>query len=103
MLAPQIPDELAHLADLLRIETDRRLVEDQDRRVVQERLGQPHPLPVPLGEMVDDAAANVADAAAPHDVVEPRADLGARHTLQTRAETEILLDAHFAVERDALG
>ena len=38
VLAGQIFDQLANFMDLLRIEADRRLVENQHRRIIQQRL-----------------------------------------------------------------
>src|SRR6185369_3319216 len=44
--APKTADELADLDHLARVEPDRRLVEHEDRRVTEERLREPDPLPV---------------------------------------------------------
>jgi len=52
-----------HVGDLLGVEPDRWFVEDQDLGIVQQSLRQPHPLLVPLRELADDAAPDVADAA----------------------------------------
>ena len=46
MLAGQRLDETADLGDLLRVETDGRLVEDQHVRIAHDGLGQAHALPV---------------------------------------------------------
>jgi len=52
------PDQLADLDDLRRVEADRRLVEDQDLRVVQQRAGETDTLPVALGKLAHDASAH---------------------------------------------
>src|SRR5262249_49991190 len=61
------------------------------------------PLPVALREVVDDPHADLAETATSHDVVEPPPDRAARDALEARAEAQIFLDAHLAVERDVLG
>jgi hypothetical protein len=48
MLGAQLSDQLAHLDDLLGVQADGRLVEDQHLGIVQDGLGQAHPLPKPL-------------------------------------------------------
>jgi hypothetical protein len=55
-------DELAHLGALARVEALGGLVEDQHRRVSQQGLGDAHPLPVALGEVLDEPLHDLRDA-----------------------------------------
>ena len=56
-LAAEPAHQLADLDHLPRIEPDRRLVEDEDRRVAAERLREPDPLPVALRQACRSAGA----------------------------------------------
>jgi hypothetical protein len=47
----QALDQLAGLDDLFGVEAGRGLVQDQDVRVVEDGLGQPHALPVALRQL----------------------------------------------------
>src|SRR5262245_34851475 len=49
----QFADQRACLANLRRVETDSRLVENQNARVVQQRIGQADTLPVAFRQMRD--------------------------------------------------
>ncbi len=51
MVPPEVPDQVADLHDLARVEPDGRLVEDEDLRLVDERAGEADPLAVPLREV----------------------------------------------------
>ena len=60
----QSGDQRADLADLDRVEADGRLVEDQHRRIVHDRLREPDALAVALRERADHAPARARQAAA---------------------------------------
>ena len=64
VLLAQFADQLARLADLRRVEAGGRLVEDQHRRVVQQRVGQADALAVALRQRADQLPAHVAQPAA---------------------------------------
>ena len=51
--AGELADELADLDDLTRVEADRRLVEHEHRRIVDQRLRQADALPEALGEVAE--------------------------------------------------
>src|ERR1043166_6344387 len=53
MLSAEISDQLAHLSDLIWIESDCRLVEDQQVRLANERVGQTNTLPVTFRKGTD--------------------------------------------------
>ena len=59
--APELANQRPHLADLIGVEPDGRLVEDQDWRPREDRVGQPHPLPVAARQRPDDLAPPLAE------------------------------------------
>ena len=71
VLAAELADQLAGLADLRRVEAGRRLVEDQHRGVREQRVGEPDPLAVALRQRADELPADVRQPAPLHDVVDP--------------------------------
>ena len=52
----KLTERLAHPEDPLRVETDGRLVEDQDRRIAEQRRGDAETLPHPEREGRQPAA-----------------------------------------------
>ena len=76
MRAGQFFDQGANLDDLLRVESDGRLVQDQHRRIVNNRLGQPDPLPKALGQLPGQSVDDLGQPAAGDGGVERLADLG---------------------------
>ena len=77
-LAAQLPDQRVRLADLVRIQADRRLVEDQDRRPGEQRVRQADPLPVAARQRADDLRAPITEAGDADGVVDRRPPLAAR-------------------------
>src|SRR5262249_902731 len=63
VLARETLDHLTDLDDLRRIETDGRLVQDEHRRIVDERLSQTDALPESAREMPDDASHDLGQTA----------------------------------------
>src|SRR5690606_38062958 len=60
--APEFGDQRADSADLVRVEADRRLVEDDDRRFVDDGLRDPDALPETLRQIADEPPADVAES-----------------------------------------
>ncbi len=102
MVLPQVADQVAHGADLVRVEADGRLVEDEERRVVHHGVGQADALAEPLRERADDLAAHVLEVAEPLHVVDAVAHGARGDALEPGAEAEELVDPHVGVERDVL-
>ena len=94
----QTPD----LSDLDRVQAFCGLVQDQDARPVQDRLGDPQPLAKSLGEPSDGSVAGILQAATPlgflHRLPHPR---GA-DPAQARAVTEVLVHPQLRIERRSL-
>ena len=62
----QALDELTHGPDLVRVQTDGRLVQDDEFRLVYQRVGQAHALPITFRELPDDSPPDVSQAALLH-------------------------------------
>ena len=98
VLASQALDQLAGLDDLLGVEARGGLVEDEHVRVVEDGLGEAHPLAVALRELADEGVAHVAHPGLPDHVVDlPAAILGG-DPLDLGAEAEEVQDRHVRVE-----
>ena len=63
LFAAQPADRLADLANLVGVQSGRRLVEDQHVRLVQQHLGHADALPIALGELADRLADHVPQVA----------------------------------------
>src|SRR5262249_22621837 len=70
--------------------------------VVDHGVGQADALAVPLGQRADEAAAHLADATAVQAGVDTALALLALDALEGGAVGEVLLDAHFGIQRHAL-
>ena len=88
-----------HLAHLVRVHAGRRLVEDQEPRVAEERVREAHPLPVALRERPDELPLDVGDRAALHGPPDLRCSLAPRDALQLRPEAQVLADPHVRARR----
>ena len=64
VVARQAADQITRFVDLLGIQAGRRFVENQDFRVVDDRLRQPNALPVAFGKLAEQLVRNVGDGAA---------------------------------------
>ena len=99
VLAAQAPDELAHLHDLHRVETVDGLVQDQERRPVDDRLGDADPLLVAVREGADGLVRHVAEGRGLDDLGQPLLDLGLAHAAELAGEAQETIDPHLGVER----
>lgn len=62
----QLRTEIEDVDLVLDVEVRRRLVEQQQRRLLGERHGDPDPLPLPAGQFVDIAIGKRADSGRRH-------------------------------------
>jgi len=97
--ARQVADQLPDFDDLFRVEPDRRLVQDEDRRVVDEGLGQPDPLLEAAGEVGDQPAPRLAQRHPLQDLVEGHRQAFRLDVLDPPDEGQVLGDRHLGVER----
>ena len=101
-LSADFPNELTDFGGLVRIEPAHRLVQDQDRRLVNQRLGEPDALPKALRELANALANDVAKAGLLDDLAKPRPEPFAAQPAHLAGELEVLEHQHFGVERGAL-
>ena len=78
VLAAELADERAHLADLVGVEARGGLVEDDDRRPRDDGVREADALAVALGQVADALVRDVEDARLSHRVVDARARARAR-------------------------
>ena len=67
--------------NLFRVQTDRRFVKNQNRRIVEQRLCNPDALFIPFGKLRDDPFLDIGDVHLLHDPVHFVLDLGAGRRL----------------------
>src|SRR5690606_34504890 len=103
LLSPKVSNELADLDDLMRIETARRLVHDDDGRVVDEGLGETDALLVSLREKSDVLLEHAANADEIDDAVDRGAHLRLRDLARARHEPQVVPHLHVGIERRRLG
>src|SRR6185369_17813510 len=90
-LPAELANERANLDDLARVEADRRLVEHEYGRVVDQCLREAHALAEPFGEVAEQAVAHGVEAAEPYDALDAVLDGRLRHAFDARDEAEIRL------------
>ena len=78
-VSPNAANRFAHFANLIRIETRRRLVENQHVRLVQQHLGHAHALPKAFRQLAD----RLADHAAQFAQIDDRLRSALRSALAT--------------------
>ena len=96
-LLPELADKIADLRGLVGVEAGQRLVENQDGRLVDERLGQPDALTVPFGEGSDFFADDVAEGGCLGGLLQTRAGFAAAETSHFGHELEVLKHHHLGV------
>ena len=100
MLLAQVLDELADRPDLVGIESVCWFVQNEQGRVVNESVGETHPLTVSFGKGLDHLATDIGQAAGFHHFPESLAEPASRKTSDRSPKTEILPDPHVGIERD---
>ncbi len=90
-----VPDDLRLLVG---IEIGGGLVEDQDRRIVHQRLPEADALAVAVGEGADVLAEHLGQAADVDDPLHPLLERGLVQAAHVSDELEVLPDAHVLVE-----
>src|SRR5207245_2783976 len=95
----QVVEELGLL---VRIEIARRLVEDEDGWVVDERLRKAHALPVAVREVADLLSEHLREAADLDHAARARLEGVGVELPEVAGEAQVLEHAHLEVERRAL-
>src|SRR5713226_2624962 len=94
--------EFANLVNLSRVESDRRLVEHQHRRVMNQRLRKPYTLAVALRELAANTVRYGLKAAHLRHVFYRTFQRTASHAAKFRDEAQIRVYAHVTVKRRVL-
>ena len=95
-------DQLPHRPDLARVEADGRFVQNDQFRLMHQRVRQTDALPVAFRKLADDAAAHVRQAALLHHRRDALAGTPPAEALEPRAEFQVFPHAHFGVQRVVL-
>ena len=98
----QLTDQVADLNDLERIQPHRGLIQDNDLRVSQQRLGNTHPLPVALGQSGDPAAPHLLYSSLLHDLLYLVLQLQTMQPFGLPHETQVLLRGFVHIQRRLL-
>src|SRR5207249_9603226 len=100
VLFAQILDYLAHLTDLIWIETDSRLIENEKIGFVQKRICQTDPLAITLGESTDHFPLHLLKTAKFLYVANTLGNAAVRDRFERRAIIKVFRHAHVIIERD---
>ena len=103
MVSAQIPDQRADLNDLLRVQADRRLIQDDELGFSEDCLRQSDTLSVSFGEVPDQALAHICDTRAVRHRIDLFFPLLCRNLLELCDELQIFLHRHIHVQRRDLG
>src|SRR5262245_15227130 len=102
MVMPEVFNSLADVDDLTWIESYSGLIENEYRRIVEERLCQAHTLTIAFREIPDETALHLVHAAEFHHLADFAGALTSRNALHFSDEVQIAPDGHFPVQRDIL-
>ena len=100
---PQLSQDLAHLDPRARVEPRCGLVEDEQRRIVDERVRKAQPLPHSARQGLDIAVATIGQ---PHDLeqlADHRRAAVRRHAVAAGEEVEVLPDPEVVVDTVEVG
>ena len=103
MMTGQLLQEGAHPAYLVGIEPDRGLVQNEHIGVVQQAVGNPHTLAIPLGQLADDAATYIGEVATLADFLHATFDPATGNALEAPPVGKIFPHAHVRTEEYVLG
>ncbi len=95
---PQLAEQLAQLDPGARVEAGRRLVEEQDLRVVDEGVGEAQPLLHAARERLDVVVALVGEVHQLEQVADHPSPRGGRQAVAAREEVQVLPDLHVVVD-----
>ena len=99
VVIPQPADQLTHLHDLLRIQTGRRLVQDNDLRIGQQRLCQTHTLFIAFGDLTQQMFFYIFQACHIHDTPNLFLAEFSEQAFQFRRIIQIFQYRHIQVQR----
>ena len=92
----------SHLSTQRGVETRERLVQQEELRAPDERLGDRDPLPLPAGELVDAAIEQRPDIEDANDFRCALGDLLLRYPSRLQGEADVVSHVEMGIERDRL-
>ena len=99
---PEVLDQIADLHHLDRVESHGGLIEDDDLRTAQERLGDPDALLISFGQIFNEPVRHIADLGLFHDPLHLVRQPLPRHLLRLRDKSQILPRRLLQIERRLL-
>ena len=99
MIFTQISDEFSHLQYLLRIQSDRRLIQNQNLRISDKSCGQPHTLFISFRQMLDQFFFHFFRIRHLHDLIHHRLCIFFFNTFQSTDKFQILPYAKIRIQR----
>ena len=102
LLARQIDQQLPEAVAGDRIDARRRLVQDQDLRLVQDGDGQREPLAQPHRQVLGQRVEMRAEPESLDQLLDARLRLLGRQVIEARVQDQVLADGQLAVERERL-
>ncbi len=96
-----LADQLAHFHNLTRVETNRRLVEDQHFGAMQKRLSESHALTHPFGKIADISIGAVKQADHLQRFIHALIHVG--DVAQLAHELQIIEHDHIGIQRNCFG
>ena len=98
MILLQIQDQLPHLSNLGGIQTHRRLVQDQDFGISQQRLGKAYTLLIALGQVPDQPVLHIRQLQPLHSLVDLGFHVLPLDSLDPSHEPQIFLHPHIQIQ-----
>jgi len=103
VLLAEFADQVADFTYLQRVKSDRRFIQDNHGRAVNNGLCNTDALLIALGKVADQPPARVPQSAAVFRRCDRTAELAARDAVQFCAVAQVLIDRQFPVYRRLLG
>ena len=103
MVGRELLDEVTYLDNLVGVQSVRRLVEDNELRAVDDGLRDAGALLVASGEVLQQTAAEVEDAATVHRPLDGGRDGCLVHQTQGGAVGQVFLHGHVGIQGRTLG
>ncbi len=103
VVAAQALDQVSSFVDLLRIETGRRLIENQHVRVVNDRLRQTYTLAIAFRQFTQQLVLHIRNRAPIANVIDSLAQLRAREPFELADEGQVFARLHLRIERRGFG
>ena len=99
MLFCKLSDQFTDLNDLLRIQSDRRFIQNDDLRKSKDRLRKSDSLLITFGQVLDQTVLHIHDLHHQHNLLDLLFPFLFRNLLQLRYEPQVFIYLHIRVKR----